>query len=62
MRSHSNFAAYLLIFLGSYFLLADRGWIPSLAPLIADWWPLILVFIGVSKLLRRSLSEKAGTA
>jgi len=58
MRSRSNIGAYILIALGTYFLLSKLGWIPSLGPLIAEWWPVILIIIGVSMLMRRSDRDK----
>ena len=54
MRSNSNVGAYILIILGSYFLLSKFGLIPNLGPLFAQWWPAILIIVGVSMLVRRS--------
>ncbi len=45
--------AIVLIVLGSLFLLSNLGLIPRIGPLLATWWPLILVVVGVSLLLRR---------
>lgn len=59
MRSRSNLGAYILIALGTYFLLSKFGWIPSLGPLIAEWWPVILIIVGVSMLMRRSDRDKS---
>lgn len=59
MRSRSNLGAYILIGLGTYFLLSKFGWIPSLGPLIAEWWPVILIIVGVSMLMRRSDRDKS---
>jgi hypothetical protein len=53
MRSRSNFTAYLLIVLGIYFLLSKLNLIPNLIPMLFDWWPVILIVIGVSMLVRR---------
>ncbi len=57
MRNRSNFGAYLLIALGIYFLLSKLDLIPNLIPLLFDWWPVILIVIGVSMLVRRSRDE-----
>ena len=54
MRPRSGVAAIILIVLGVLFLLANFGFIPRLGPLFAQWWPLILVIVGVSLLVRRS--------
>lgn len=53
MYRKSLFAPLLLIALGVYFLLSNFGMIPHLGPLIARWWPLILIVVGVVLLLRR---------
>lgn len=53
MKSKSRFAAVILISLGVVFLLANHGLIPRLGPLFAQWWPLILIAVGVSLLFRR---------
>jgi lipopolysaccharide export LptBFGC system permease protein LptF len=45
--------ALVLIVLGTLFLLSNLGLIPRLGPLFATWWPLILIAVGVSLLLRR---------
>jgi uncharacterized membrane protein len=52
MRS-SRFGAFVLIVLGVLFLLANLGYIPRLGPLLAHWWPLILIVVGVYLLVRR---------
>ena len=57
MRHRSNFGAYLLIGLGIYFLLSKLDLIPNLIPLMFDWWPVILIVIGVSMLVRRSRDQ-----
>jgi hypothetical protein len=54
MRSRSNFTAYLLIALGIYFLLSKFDLIPNIVPMLFDWWPVILIAIGVSMLIRRA--------
>jgi hypothetical protein len=45
--------AVILIVLGALFLLSNFGLIPRIGPLLAQWWPLILIVVGVSMLLRR---------
>jgi hypothetical protein len=55
MRNRSHFfAPLLLIVLGVLFLLSNLGLIPHLGPLLAHWWPLILILVGVYLLLQRS--------
>jgi hypothetical protein len=54
MQSRSNFTAYLLIALGIYFLLSKLDLIPNIIPMLFDWWPVILIVIGVSMLVRRA--------
>jgi hypothetical protein len=49
-------AAYILIVLGIIFLLSNLGWLPR--SVIAKWWPLILIFVGVLLLIRRSSRKK----
>lgn len=53
MRHRSMTAALILIVLGVLFLLSNLGWLPRLGPLFAQWWPLILIIVGVSLLVRR---------
>ncbi|HEX6018956.1 MAG TPA: DUF5668 domain-containing protein [Burkholderiaceae bacterium] len=45
--------AVILIVVGTLFLLSNLGLLPRLGPLLAQWWPLILIVVGVSLLLRR---------
>jgi len=45
--------ALILIVLGIAFLLSNLGMLPRLGPLFAQWWPLILIAVGVGLLLRR---------
>jgi hypothetical protein len=45
--------AWILIAVGALFLASNFGWIPRLGPLLAQWWPAILIAVGVSMLLRR---------
>jgi hypothetical protein len=53
MRSNPKVGALILIVLGVLFLLSNFGWIPRLGSLFAQWWPLILVIVGVSMLVQR---------
>ena len=44
-----NFAAIVLIVIGTFFLLSNLGLINiSLRELFHTWWPLILIALGVS--------------
>lgn len=54
MRSNSNFGAIVLIALGTYFLLSKHGWLPNLGSIISEWWPVLLILVGLSMLVRRS--------
>ena len=47
------FAAVILILVGVLFLLSNLGLIPRLGPLLHQWWPLILIVVGVGLLFRR---------
>lgn len=49
----SNTVAYLLIVLGTYFLLTKLGWIPRFGPWFSQWWPVLLILAGVVLLVRR---------
>ena len=53
MQSKSKIGAVILIVLGVLFLLGNLGLIPRLGPLLAQWWPLILIIVGASLLVRR---------
>lgn len=53
MRPKSAVGAVILIVIGVLFLLSNLGWIPRIGPLLAVWWPAILIVIGVSLLLRK---------
>jgi hypothetical protein len=53
MRGRNLIAPLILIVLGSLFLLQNLGLMPHLGPLLARWWPVILIVVGVSMLLRR---------
>lgn len=54
MRTHSSFGAIVLIVVGSVLLLVNLGILPvaELRTLLARWWPLILILIGVWQLMR----------
>jgi hypothetical protein len=52
-RSSSLTGAYVLIAIGTYFLLQKQGWLPNLGPLLSEWWPAILIVIGLTMLVRR---------
>jgi hypothetical protein len=53
MHIKSRVGAIILIVLGAIFLLSNFGMLPRLGPLIAQWWPLILIIVGASMLVRR---------
>lgn len=53
MKASSGLGAMILIVLGALFLLSNLGVIPRLGSLFTTWWPLILIAVGVSLLLRR---------
>jgi hypothetical protein len=54
VRSSSKIPAIVLIVIGSYFLLEKQRLIPNIGPLFRDWWPVILIVVGVILLVRRS--------
>ena len=54
MRSKSTFGPIVLIALGVIFLLSNFGLLPRLWPLFAQWWPAILIVVGVYMLVQRS--------
>jgi antibiotic biosynthesis monooxygenase (ABM) superfamily enzyme len=45
--------AIVLIVLGVVLLLHNHGLMPQLGPLMHEWWPLILIVVGVALLFRR---------
>ncbi len=53
MRSNSLTGAYILIALGTYFLLRKQGWLPDIGPLLSEWWPVVLIVIGVAMIVQR---------
>lgn len=54
MGFRSRTAAFVLIVVGAVFLLSNLGLIPQLGPLLRQWWPLILIVVGVIMLVQRS--------
>ncbi|HMK77382.1 MAG TPA: DUF5668 domain-containing protein [Thermodesulfobacteriota bacterium] len=58
MKSKSAIGAYVLIGLGIIFLLSNLGWLPPIRSLMSQWWPLILIIVGVLVLIRRSSGGK----
>jgi len=60
MRHRSRTGALILIFIGSIFLLINLGVLPvaELRQLLAQWWPLILIAIGVWLLMRPRKGEQ----
>jgi hypothetical protein len=54
MRPRSRTGAYILILVGTAFLLVNLGVLPvaELRELLAKWWPLILIAVGAGLLLR----------
>ena len=55
---NSNVGAYVLIVIGAYFLLKKLGWMPNILPLIANWWPVVLITIGVFILIRNTTDKE----
>ncbi len=53
MQQKSITGAVILIALGVLFLLSNLAVIPDLGPIFAKWWPLILIIVGVSSIIRR---------
>ena len=58
MRSKSAIGAYILIILGIIFLLSNLGWLPPVRLLMSQWWPIILIIVGVLVLIRHSSRPK----
>jgi hypothetical protein len=54
MHMRSRTGAFVLIIVGTLFLLSNLGVIPQLGPLLRQWWPLILIVVGVLMLVQRS--------
>ena len=55
MRSRSKIGAYILILIGIIFLFVNLEIlpIPDLRLLIAKWWPVILILVGIALLGRQ---------
>ena len=53
MLFRSRTGAFVLILVVVLFLLSNLGVIPQLGPLLRQWWPLILIVIGVVMLVQR---------
>jgi len=58
MKSKSAFGAYILIGLGMIFLLSKLGGLPPLRSIMAQWWPIILIIVGILLLIRHSSRGK----
>ena len=58
MKSKSAISAYILIGLGIIFLLSNLGWLPPISSLMSQWWPIILIILGILVLIRRSSGKK----
>lgn len=60
MRTRSRTGAYTLILIGVIFLLVNLGVLPvaELRQLLAQWWPLILIAIGIGLLVRPRKSDQ----
>jgi hypothetical protein len=54
MHMRSRTGAFALIIVGTLFLLSNLGVIPQLGPLLRQWWPLILIVVGILMLVQRS--------
>jgi hypothetical protein len=54
MSGRSRTGALILILVGAVFLLSNLGWIPQIGPLLRQWWPLILIIVGIGMLIQRS--------
>ncbi len=53
MMSKSKMGSLVLIGLGVLFLLSNFGWIPRLGHLFTEWWPVILIIVGIYQLVQR---------
>ena len=54
MKHRSRTGAFILILIGVIFLLVNLGVLPiaEFRQLLAKWWPLILIAVGLSLLMR----------
>jgi len=57
MKCKSGIGAYVLIALGAIFLLSNFGLLPHL--FMKQWWPLVLVLVGILLLIRRGEAKKS---
>jgi ribose/xylose/arabinose/galactoside ABC-type transport system permease subunit len=59
MRHRSRTGAYVLILVGVVFLLVNLGVLPvaQLRQLLSQWWPLILIAVGVWLLAKPRKSD-----
>jgi hypothetical protein len=53
MLFRSRIVALILIVVGTLLLISNLGWIPQLRSLFHQWWPLLLIIVGVLMLGRR---------
>ena len=55
MKHRSRTGAFILILIGVIFLLINLGVLPvaELRQLLTQWWPLILIAVGLSLLMRQ---------
>jgi hypothetical protein len=54
MALRSRTTAIILIVVGTLFLLSNLGWIPHIGPLLRQWWPVVLIAVGVVLLAQRA--------
>ena len=52
--SRSRTCALVLIIVGALFLASNLGWFPQLGSVLRQWWPLVLIVVGVVMLIQRS--------
>lgn len=57
MKNNSKVGPIILIVLGVYFLALKQDWVPNLRSIVHEWWPVILIIIGVSLLLSRTSKD-----
>jgi Domain of unknown function (DUF5668) len=53
MLFSSRTVALILIVVGTLLLISNLGWIPQIRSLFHQWWPLLLIIVGVLMLGRR---------
>ena len=53
MPCRSRIAAIALIVMGALFLASNLGYIPHLGLLLRQWWPVILIVVGVALLAKK---------